>query len=250
MSIVDGFFNDIGPTCPSGATLSYSLLPTPQASQETAGAKSRSGKRMSEPLLNGVATLSPEDSLASRYLLPAGVRLNVIRAGSGRISLESFAYYDHATSSWKTYQACLFRDQEWETYSESFPKWGIAKSGRLYRRQPLVRPTSEKGFSLLPTPAASEVSNNTKLMCSGDGRAKPNKLGWIAAMLLPTATATAHKRGYSNQAERGLLCPSHAGGPINPAWIEHLQGFPIGWTELEGSAMPSCQPSQNSSGGE
>ena len=29
-------------------------------------------------------------------------------------------------------------------------------------------------------------------------------------------------------------------GPMNPAWVEWLMGFPIGWTDLSASEMPSC----------
>ena len=28
------------------------------------------------------------------------------------------------------------------------------------------------------------------------------------------------------------------GGQLNPAWVEWLMGFPIGWTDLEVSEMP------------
>jgi hypothetical protein len=28
---------------------------------------------------------------------------------------------------------------------------------------------------------------------------------------------------------------------LNPLFVEWLQGFPIGWTDLEPSATPSCQ---------
>jgi hypothetical protein len=31
------------------------------------------------------------------------------------------------------------------------------------------------------------------------------------------------------------------GGKLNPAWVEWLMGFPIGWSELEGSATPKCR---------
>jgi len=179
----------------------------------------------------GEPILSAGDSLASRYLLPEGVRLNVIRVGSGRTSLESFAHYDLATRSWKTSQGCLCQEAADLESSLTLPKWGLMRNGSLFQRQPLVRPTFGKGCSLLPTPGASKASNDTTLTCSGDGRERPNKLGWVAA-LLPTATATANKRGYSGQAQSGLLCQSHAGGPINPAWLEHLMNFPIGWTDL------------------
>ncbi len=219
----------IGPPSEDGETCGLSLLPTPTNDGSTRKNKYAQG---GTPL--GLVISSAEDSLVSRYLLPAGVRLNVIRAGSGRISQEWFAYFDPDTSSWKTRQGCLA--PEWETCLETFPSWGLIRNGFLYRRVPLVRPMRGKGVSLLPTPGASKAANDVTLQCSGDGRKKPNKLGWVAGMI-PTPTVTLLKRGYSNQAERSLLCPSHAGGPINPAWIEHLMGLPIGWTELEGLAM-------------
>lgn len=34
---------------------------------------------------------------------------------------------------------------------------------------------------------------------------------------------------------------------LNPAWVEWLMGFPIGWTDLEGSATPSSPPSPSGS---
>jgi len=37
--------------------------------------------------------------------------------------------------------------------------------------------------------------------------------------------------------------------PIPPAWAEAFMGFPGGWTESKGSAMPLFPPSQNSSAG-
>lgn len=235
-----------GLTSQTSGTSKLFLLPTPTAGHAKAGARSRSGKRIGEPLLGAIAAYgsisSPEDSLASRYLLPAGVKLNVIRAGSGLISLESFAFFDRDTCSWRTSQDFLWQGTEDLASSLTLPKWGTMRNGRLFQRQPLVRPISGKGFSLLPTPASCKAANDTTLMCSSDARKRPNKLGWVAGL-----TATAHKRGYSGQAEKSLLCPSHAGGPINPEWLEHLMGFPIGWTELEESATPSSPKSPSGS---
>jgi hypothetical protein len=45
--------------------------------------------------------------------------------------------------------------------------------------------------ALLPTTGASKAANDLTLTCSGDGRQKPNKLGWaIANAMLPTPVAT------------------------------------------------------------
>ena len=34
--------------------------------------------------------------------------------------------------------------------------------------------------------------------------------------------------------------PSVVGGALNPPWVEWLMGFPLGWTDLDHSATPSC----------
>ena len=237
------FWPDIGPMSDAGTTSELSLLPTPQA---TAKAPTRSGTRKNELLLNGVAILSPGAFLASRYRLPAGVRLNVIRAGSGRISRAWFAFYDRSTSLWRIPQGCF----PWAdtTFSATLPTWGILRNGRLYRRVPLVRRTRGSVSFLLPTPTsvapATETYNRAGNSCN------LVKLREIAIAdplpLLSTPTATCSKREYSGQGmDAGHLSPAHAGGPINPEWLEHLMGFPIGWTALEDSATQWSQPWRN-----
>jgi len=37
---------------------------------------------------------------------------------------------------------------------------------------------------------------------------------------------------------------------LNPTWVEWLMGFPLGWTDLEGSATPSSPRSLSGSGGD
>lgn len=45
-------------------------------------------------------------------------------------------------------------------------------------------------MGILPTPNAAKASSDTSLRCSGDGREKPNKLGWaVSEMMLPTPVA-------------------------------------------------------------
>jgi hypothetical protein len=63
---------------------------------------------------------------------------------------------------------------------------------------------------LLPTPNAARAANDTTLRASGDGRAKPNKLGWaVAERLLPTPLASdadggRTTKGQDRGAETGL----------------------------------------------
>jgi hypothetical protein len=41
--------------------------------------------------------------------------------------------------------------------------------------------------------------------------------------------------------------PRGTAGRTNPAWIEWLMGYPIGWTELSASETPSCHSNSTSS---
>lgn len=77
--------------------------------------------------------------------------------------------------------------------------------------------TLTDAIRLWPTPTASEYgsSNNGS---PGDGREK---------------FATAGKASLSTEARR-------EGGTLNPAWVEALMGFPLGWTD--GPADPDTLP--------
>lgn len=55
------------------------------------------------------------------------------------------------------------------------------------RRLAEGKATLSRVAALFPTPSAANVSNDTTVLCSGDGRTKPNKLGWaVAAAMIPT----------------------------------------------------------------
>ena len=54
--------------------------------------------------------------------------------------------------------------------------------------------------------------------------------------LVPTPTARDHKdtgvnTNYEKAKKKGRLA-GHAGGSLNPTWVEWLMGYPIGWTDL------------------
>lgn len=55
---------------------------------------------------------------------------------------------------------------------------------------------------MLPTPTASNAGNDMTLTKSGDGRTKPNKLGWAAAMLPTPNRRDGEPRGAQNPDER------------------------------------------------
>jgi hypothetical protein len=61
-------------------------------------------------------------------------------------------------------------------------------------------------------------------------------------------TPQAHDSAPGNPARVGRYGTKHGGrnlndeigGQLNPTWVEWLMGFPLGWTDLEGSVTPSC----------
>jgi hypothetical protein len=105
-------------------------------------------------------------------------------ATSGPTSPTPFAFYDRASSCLRTSQATFLSDST--SCSVTLPRSGSMRNGCLYARATLGPATSGRASSSsLPTPNASKAGNDTTLTCSGDGREKPNKLGWAVA-LLPT----------------------------------------------------------------
>jgi hypothetical protein len=67
---------------------------------------------------------------------------------------ESFAWWDRATSSWRTSQRSLLTD--WTLYSERWPKQGLMLSGHVYRQQMWAPAIGVIGGGVLPTPATQE----------------------------------------------------------------------------------------------
>ena len=118
---------------------------------------------------------------------------------------ESLASYDHESQSWKTSQISL----PWgcPKFSDRFPKSGMMRNGQLFRqedpRDSELR-TSEKEFSLLPTPSAQQGGMGeidwerldpdkglNQLFYTKQGRVTQKSLETLARYnLLPTPTAT------------------------------------------------------------
>lgn len=69
---------------------------------------------------------------------------------SGLRCTESLASYDPDTSSWRMSLRSL--DGEWVKFSETFPKSGMTRNGRLFPLPTQALPTSESESGLWPTP--------------------------------------------------------------------------------------------------
>jgi hypothetical protein len=110
---------------------------------------------------------------------------------------ELFKRFDPATSSWRTHR-CLF-DADLPESSVILPRWGMMQDGALSERLTLALPTCERESGLWPTPTAHN--------------AKETNAPTEATRNTPTLAA-------------------QVGGPLNPNWVEWLNGWPIGWTDL------------------
>lgn len=158
-------------------------------------------------------TSSPEDSPANPSATPAPGSPRPTRDGCGPSSSESFAHYDPDSSSWRMSQVSLL--PEWATYSETWPRSGMTRSGRAFR-QPLLAPRTYGGeSSLLPTPEAS----NTKAQALRSGGRGPRNF-----LHTPTSTANQAAPSMRSRDPGSWFWPtptaSEAGG--SDEWIDTL----------------------------
>lgn len=126
----------------------------------------------------------------------------------------------------------------------------------LFRLSPSMPGTDETEFGLWPTPTAQNAKHSTLSPAEMD-RVRLGKGGLHAVVhLYPTPQASDHKnRGgwgaptIQRRKEMGkqIMLSMVAGGPLNPEWVEWLQGFPIGWTELSPSETASYRKSRKNS---
>ena len=87
---------------------------------------------------------------------------------------------------------------------------------------------------MLPTPKGSPEHY---------GRPRANDRGDLQAWVRTPQARDGDQRGPSSperRKEQGHSVSLHdqIGGQLNPMFVEWLMGFPLGWTDLEGSATP------------
>ena len=205
----------------------------------------------------------------------ASERAQQMSAGYGPTFGESFAKYDHSTSSWKTSQPMLLKDLT--EFLGTWPKVGTMRNGTCFRRRASELPISGNGYSYWPTPAANDDNRSPEAhlamkarMKGGPRRAITRLAPMVKAItkgMWPTPrccnglrsgganrsefykkfwpTPKARDAHFPGQSESKRHSPMLAhqvnpnGGQLNPMWVAWLMGFPIGWTDLERSAMQS-----------
>lgn len=165
---------------------------------------------------------------------------------SGGNCYEPFAWYDHSTSSWKTWQRCFIGG--WESFSETWPKAGLMRNGVAFRLMTSAPHIYGKEFGLLvQTPIKSNSIPSQKLRDAKNRlpTVKEYTRGWWerkGMKLYPTPIASDNRdRGnisspcVQRRLEKGkqiTLSQSLQGtGLVNPRFIEWLMGFPDGHTD-------------------
>lgn len=131
----------------------------------------------------------------------------------------SFAVFDQSASCWKTSQVSLFADTP-ESCSPTWPQWGTWDGTAAYPLPIPAQITSAPDGGSWPTPLARDA--RTLL---GAARSEAS-LGTD-----PLAWEVAQREFSAN----GLPIPH--GARLNPEWVEWLQGFPMGWTDLKPLAI-------------
>ena len=189
---------------------------------------------------------------------------------SGESLPESLAKFDHGSSTWKTHQCLLF---EASTESlETLPKWGMTAGGELWEHTMSAHLIKGTASGLWPTPRSRMTGaatpnrlkdknrNLEKAVAqemwptpnSSDNRPRATQKSTLRRRLigkqisleaavkypapnLATPQARDHRTGqlerYKNRPWKNLN--DQVGGQLNPAWVEWLMGWPIGWTDLK-----------------
>ena len=156
----------------------------------------------------------------------------------------SFASYDPASSSWRTFQRSLLRG--WMSYSGRWPLSGMMRAGEVCEHRRWAHRTAESGGSVSrgwPTMTASEGQRGHGYQ-RAQGRIDPTLTGATgAARAWPTPSAVQGNNAGSIQEWGGSQNPIRktdpelARGSLNCTWVEALQGFPPGWTLTDGPPL-------------
>jgi len=202
-------------------------------------------------------------SHASRSAAPEKDWPKAIPVTDGLPSNASLAKYDLALRFWRTFRG-LFPSLISDEYLGTWPRSGTMQNGVLYRRPPLGRIINGNGSGLLPTmivargtyqispgssikryslygmarhslwptPIKLDAKGSLGNIC-GDGRKKTNLAKEVKKFPTPNASAWKNREKRNRDYELSKVI----GGQLNPAWVEWLMGWPIGWTDLKPLAM-------------
>jgi hypothetical protein len=147
----------------------------------------------------------------------------------------------------------------------------MTRNGTAYQLPTLAPLTAGTESGLLPTPTGSEGAPksshartwsttyaNLHNYATGKGKQLPHwptptSRDWKDGSAQACANVSAnghlgrvvHQRPTPPPAQlaglAGMDLAGSVGGSLNPTWVEWLMGFPLGWTALDASEMPSSR---------
>lgn len=183
-------------------------------------------------------TLFPADSPASRFpwqeskkgkgtIVTYGLKCSELSESCARIAL-----------SVKTFlESSRLPPGKW---SRIWSRQGITSSCSVLKLRLSALGTGEQGCSLWPTPRANEGKDVLQSVPPSRQKepGKCNLTQAVAMEMLATPCARDYRTGQRKRYEnpkRANNLNDQIGGQLNPTWVEWLQGFPIGWTDLNAS---------------
>jgi len=198
-------------------------------------------------------TLYLEDFHAKTLVQPGEeLELTESEAECGEKWRGSFTKYSQDSRSWKTHQCSLLGDLE--PFLETWPRWGLMRDGECWEQPTLEQTIRETGSGLSPNGVDTFHTPNTTGLDGGSnsrkalkkkqemwptpclpGNGGTNGKAKLKKMLVPTPTCHNSKEG-AFPAEYNRKTPTlatHAGGKLNPTWVEWLMGWPLEWTDLK-----------------
>ena len=178
------------------------------------------------------------DSLANRTALQEKVGAIVTAVTCGERLQEGSEKLSRLGSSVKILQVYLqgrISDTS-EEFSMTLPRWGIASGGEFGELVTSERRTEENEcFCWVGTPNPVEISETFPTPLSSDAirmRYSEESLRKVGMR----RTNGEYVLAGCNLAEYIAVHPGiQSGGKLNPTWVEWLQGFPLGWTDLDAS---------------
>lgn len=158
-----------------------------------------------------------EDSHANPTALQAYKKLKRMTGISGDRARESLGSFDPDLRCLKMLGAYSHHQMDFFSTAlcQTWPRFGMAAAGKLFPLQPLAHPMSE-------TESGSCVPMKWPTPCATDYKGS-GKNGVLRDRLDYAVERGATKSKFYSQ---------RTDGKLNPAWVEWLMGFPIGWTDL------------------
>ena len=179
-------------------------------------------------------TLFPEDSLANLSRLQEERKESTTQEICGPKPFESLSRSSQKKHFWKTYQDSSIQATS-ELSLTTYPKQGMIVNGSLCRLENVERPIRERDCGYLPTPDANNGKRGPGKVYNAKSKRQSDRTLNTFVRTFPTPSARDWKDNNSPSEAKRHTPPLavHAGGSLNPMWVEWLMGWPIQSTSLD-----------------